>query len=130
MVEIARFDRGKGVVRGDDFSARRWVPGIPASRTVDEAWLTVKSSKSHADAAAIFQKLITTSPNVGVGQIENQGAKGTALLRFDISAANTGALTAGALYYFDIQVRLDTNNIYTIESGEFGDVVEEITRDS
>ena len=130
MVEITKFDRGKGIVRGDSFSARRWVPGIPAGRTVDEGWLTVKSSKSDADGSAVFQKLITTSVNVGVGQIENQGTKGTALIRFDLSAANTGALTAGGLYYFDIQVRLDNNNIYTIESGELGDVVEEITRDS
>ena len=130
MVEITKFDRGKGIVRGDSFSARRWIAGIPAGRTVDEGWLTVKSSKSDADGSAVFQKLITSSANVGVGQIENQGAKGTALARFDLSAANTGALTAGGLYYYDIQVRLDNNNIYTIESGELGDVVEEITRDS
>ena len=130
MVEITKFDRGKGIVRGDSFSARRWVTGIPASRTVDEAWLTVKSSKSVADASAVFQKLITTSVNVGVGQIEITGTKGAALIRFDLSAANTGALTAGSLYYYDIQVRLDNNNIYTIESGELGDVVEEVTRDS
>jgi len=130
VVEIAKFDRGIGVVRGDSFSARRWIAGIPATRTVDEAWLTVKASKSDADAAAMFQKVITSGVNVGVGQIENQGIKGTALLRFDISAANTGALTAGALYYHDIQIRLDNNSILTIESGEFGDVVEEVTRDS
>jgi hypothetical protein len=86
---------------------------------VAEGWLTVKALIADADGSAIFQKIITTAPNAGVGQIENDGAQGVCIVRFDILAANTLALTADAFYYYDIQLRLSTADILTLESGQF-----------
>ena len=105
-------------MRGDNFSIKRTVTGVPGSRTIALAWLTVKSAISVNDATSlIFQKAITPSNVAGTGQIEDTGATGVGILRFDVTTANTTGMTADTQYYFDIQIKLDNNDILTLEKG-------------
>lgn len=117
MVIESNLHNGLGIVRGDVFSIRRTVNKIPSSRTVVEAWLTVKAAVADVDASATFQKIITSTDSAGTGQIEDTGADGSAVIRFDITAANTTAMTASTSYFYDIQIRLDNSAILTLESG-------------
>lgn len=120
---------GLGIVRGDVFSIRRTVNKIPSSRTIAEAWLTVKAAIADADGSATFQKIITTADVSGTGQIEDSGADGSGILRFDLTAANTTAMTAGTQYFYDISIRLDNNSILTLETG-MTSAVAQVTIDS
>lgn len=120
---------GLGIARGDVFSIRRTINKIPSSRTVVEAWLTVKAAIADVDASATFQKIITSNDVAGTGQIEDTGADGSAVLRFDLTAANTTAMTAGTVYYYDIQIRLDNSAILTLESGTTS-AISQVTIDS
>jgi len=122
------FDNNEGFVRGDAF-ARVFFVNRLRGLTVSEAWLTVKAATSDADGAATFQKIITTSNVAGTGQIENAGSTGTAKLRFDITTANSEALTAGTVYYYDVQVKLSNNDIVTLVKG-FATAEEQVTRDT
>lgn len=117
MVSDGNLHNGIGIVRGDVFSIRRTVNKIPSGRTIVEAWLTVKAAIADVDASATFQKIITSTDVAGTGQIEDTGADGSAVLRFDLTAANTTAMTAGTSYFYDIQARTDTSDILTLESG-------------
>jgi hypothetical protein len=129
MVVEGNLHGGLGIVRGDVFSLRRTVNKIPSARTVAEAWLTVKAAIADADGSATFQKIITTGDVQGTGQIEDDGADGSAVLRFDLTAANTAAMTAGTEYFYDLQLRLDNNNILTLESGKTS-ATSQVTQDS
>lgn len=122
-------DRGEGFIRSDQFPIRRRVYGVPASDTIAEAWLTVKTSKSDADGSALFQKIITSSNVAGTGQIEDTGSNGTAVLRFDVLQADSAALTADTQVFYDMHTRLSTaGNLVTVESGTVI-ATEEITQD-
>lgn len=109
-----------GVVQGDDLEVRRTVPGLPSGQTATEAWFTLKADPSAIDPG-VLQKVITTSNNPGTGQIEKDGSvgngNGVCELRFDLTAANTAALTAGLTYYYDVQVKTSAGKIYTAETG-------------
>ena len=120
---------GLGIVRGDVFSIRRTVNKIPSARTIAEAWLTVKAAIADVDGSATFQKIITSADVAGTGQIEDTGADGSAVLRFDLVAADTLAMTAGTSYFYDIQIRLDNSAILTLESGTTS-AIGQITQDS
>ena len=117
MAVTGNLHGGLGIVRGDVFSIRRTINNIPAGRTLAEGWLTVKAAIADVDASATFQKVITSSDVAGTGQIEDTGADGSGIIRFDISATNTLAMTAGTVYYYDVQVRLDNSDIFTLETG-------------
>lgn len=129
MVIESNLHNGNGIVRGDVFPLRRTINKLPSGRTVVEGWLTVKTAIADADVAAIFQKIITAADVAGTGQIEDTGADGSAVVRFDLTAANTTAMTAGTNYYYDIQVRLDNNDILTLENG-FTSAQTQVTIDS
>ena len=117
MAVTGNLHGGLGIVRGDVFSIRRTINNIPAGRTLAEGWLTVKAAIADVDASATFQKVITSSDVAGTGQVEDTGADGSGIIRFDISATNTLAMTAGTVYYYDVQVRLDNSDIFTLETG-------------
>ncbi len=117
MVVDGNLHNGLGIVRGDKFAIRRTVNRLPAGRTIAEAWLTVKAAIADADGSATFQKIITTTPSSGVGWIEDAGSSGSGIIRFDLSSTNTLAMTAGSSYYYDIQIRLDNDDILTLEKG-------------
>lgn len=117
MAVTSNLHGGLGIVRGDVFSIRRTIDNIPAGRTLAEGWLTVKAAIADVDASATFQKVITSSDVAGTGQIEDTGADGSGIIRFDITAANTTGMTAGTVYYYDIQIRLDNSDVLTLETG-------------
>lgn len=115
MVVQIPFDDGVGLVRGDNFPKRYYVTGIKGV-TVTSGRLTVKTALSDADPG-VFQKAITSSNVAGTGQIEDTGANGIATLRFDITTANTEALTADTDYFYDVQVVLSDSQVLTLVKG-------------
>lgn len=117
MVTVTNLHLGKGIVRGDIFSFRRTVTGVPSGVTIASAILTIKAALADVDGSAIVQKSITTSNVSGTGHVEDTGADGIGVLRFDMGSADTLAMTADIKYYFDIQVTLSSGDVLTIESG-------------
>src|SRR3972149_1562721 len=92
-------------VLGDDVEVRRTVAKLPEDQTVAQAWLTIKEKLSDTDAAAILQKIIPTAELAGTGQIEDDGAEGKALLRFDLTPEDTILFTPGNAYCYDVQIK-------------------------
>lgn len=115
MVVESTLHGGKGIVRGDQFSIRRTVTGIPVGLTISAASLTLKSTIA---ASALFSKAITSSNVAGTGQIENTGTSGVGKLRFDILDDDTLLMASDTEYFYDIQITLDNSDIYTLESGK------------
>ena len=118
MVVNIPFDNGNGLVRGDQFSRLVFVKDLPAATYISTSRLTVKAALSDADGAATFAKAITTAANSD-GQIEDNGATtGLARLRFDITTANTEAMTADTQYWWDVQVVLNNGDVFTLIKGK------------
>ncbi len=104
-----------GFVAGDDLEIRRTVTGLPAA--IDVAWLTVKRYAGEPDDEARLQKRITATDVPGTGQIVEAGGPGTdGDLRFDLTPEDTASLGAKP-HVHDIQVKLLTGKVYTIEKG-------------
>jgi len=104
-----------GFVAGDDLEIRRTVTDLPAAIAV--AWLTVKRHHKQSDDEAKLQKRITTTDVPGTGQVVEAGGPGTdGDLRFDLTQADTASLGA-KWYVHDIQIKLATGKVYTIEKG-------------
>ena len=104
-----------GFVVGDDLEIRRTVTDLPAA--IDSAWLTLKHYPSQPDGEAKLQKKITTTDVPGTGQIVVAGGPGVdGDLRFDLTPADTTDLRTKR-YVHDIQIKLVTDRIYTIEKG-------------
>ena len=117
MVVESNFHGGIGMVRGDKFSRRYRVTKVPTTVLISAAHLTFKNALSDLDAAAIVKKIISTSNSAGTGQIENAGAAGVGLIRFDLTDTDTLLFTADVKYFYDVQVTLDSGDIFTLESG-------------
>jgi hypothetical protein len=104
-----------GFVVGDDLEIRRTVTDLPAD--IEAAWLTLKAYPTQADDVAPLQKVITTSDVPGTGQIVDAGGMGVdGDLRFDLTPADTLILGVRR-YVYDVQIRLSTDKVYTIEKG-------------
>ena len=116
MVVETNLHLGKGIVRGDKFSLRRTVRGVPSGATISGSILTLKSTIATADPG-LFQKSITSSNVAGTGQIENTGASGVGTIRFDLDDSDTLLMAADTEYFFDIQITLSNGDIYTLETG-------------
>ena len=114
-----------GFVVGDDLEVRRTVTDLPAP--IESAWLTFKRYPRQPDEEAILQKKITTVDVPGVGQIVVAGEPDVdGDLRFDLTPADTTVLDT-RLRAYDIQIKLTTGKIYTIEKGTLqltGDVTQ------
>jgi len=121
MVVESNLHGGKGIVRGDQFSIRRTVIGVPAGITISSAILTLKSA---IGGTALFSKSITSSNVAGTGQIENTGTSGISVLRFDILDDDTLLMTADTEYFYDIQVILSSSDILTLETGKTSAIAE------
>ena len=114
---VTKLDRGVGLVRGDIFSLRRTLNGL-LGRTVDEAWLMVKTGYGVADGSATISKNITGTDAPGTGQIEDSGATdGSAVVRFDFTNTNTTAVAAGTVYLYGIQALLSDGQVLELETG-------------
>ena len=104
-----------GFVAGDDLEIRRTVTGLPAA--IEIAWLTVKRYVGQPDDEASLQKRITATDSPGTGQIVEAGGPGDdGDLRFDLTPEDTASLGAKP-YVHDIQLKLVTGKVYTIEKG-------------
>lgn len=104
-----------GFVVGDDLEIRRTVTDLVAP--IEVAWLTVKHHPAQRDEEARLQKRITTADVPGSGQVVEAGGSDTdGDLRFDLTQADT-ALLGTKRFIHDIQIRLTTGKVYTIEKG-------------
>jgi len=99
-----------GYAIGDTLSIAREVIDLPVGRTVTQAWMTVGS----------LQKIITSAPQAGIGQITDPGADGAASLLFEFTITDTGVTLAHErAAHFSIQVKFDNGEIATLEAGDF-----------
>jgi len=104
-----------GFVEGDDLEIRRTITELPAAIAV--AWLTVKRHHNQPDEEAKLQKRITSMDVAGTGQIVEPGGPETdGDLRFDLTQAETESLGTKR-HVHDIQIKLVTGKVYTIEKG-------------
>lgn len=104
-----------GFVAGDDLEIRRTVTNLPEA--IVAAWLTVKHFPAQPDEEARIQKRITTTAVPGTGQIVESGGVGTdGDLRFDLTQDDTARLGARR-WVHDIQIKLASGKVYTIEKG-------------
>jgi len=104
-----------GFVVGDDLEIRRTVTELLAP--IDVAWLTVKHHPGQPDEEARLQKRITTTNVPGTGYITDTGGIDIdGDLRFDLTQADTENLRMRR-YVHDIQIRLTSGMVYTIEKG-------------
>jgi hypothetical protein len=120
MSDVIRKSDGTNYVAGDSISVQRDVTGVVVTDGLAEAWLTFKVNPTDADPGAL-QKDITTTQVSGTGQIAQTGAAGdgdgTGSLLFQLTPTETATLGAGVLYYYDVQVKAASGNIYTPEVG-------------
>jgi hypothetical protein len=101
---------------GDNWTIRRNVVRIPTGQTIVKAWFTVKL-KLQDDDPGILQKIITSVNQAGVGQIEDAGGSGTAIVRFDLTPADTVLFAPWQTYYYDIQVKTNLDHYDTSDDG-------------
>lgn len=112
-----------GLVAGDTrelvFSPE--IPGLVAgtTRTVTKAWLTVKASETAVDptenaawTASGGMLSISSTNVVGRGQILSGSSPE---MRFDLTAANTAALSPHQDYHADVQVKMSDGALYTTD---------------
>jgi hypothetical protein len=90
-------------LQGADYSYVASVACNPADPLV-KAYLTFKAEKTDADPGAL-QKTVTVNNSAGVGQIIDDGStNGIAQIRFDITAAQSAALSPRD-YWWDVKVK-------------------------
>lgn len=104
---------------GSYLRLRYTATGVPLGSVLFSAKLTIKSTET--SNSSLLSKIITASPNVGIGQIENIGASGTSVLRFDLPPVDTSLLVdstespINCFYWVDIT--FDTGEVTTLEKG-------------
>lgn len=104
-----------GFVVGDDLEIRRTVTDLVAP--IEVAWLTMKLHHGQPDDEARLQKRITIADVPGTGQVVEAGSTETdGDLRFDLTQADTESLGTRRFVH-DIQIRLTTGKVYTVEKG-------------
>lgn len=123
----------QNVVIGDSFKIERFyglTSPLPLGVTVSKAYLTCKQSDSQSDAAALFQRSITTSQTAHgqilkaatTGSSSVTAADGTVVscpagslaLYFDVLSAQTSGAIEGD-YKMDIQLIMSDGQIHTME---------------
>ena len=109
----------QNLVQGDYLDIVRNIGNLPT--TISKASFTVETKAkltSTSDGTnVVFQKAITTSTGAGVGIISDTGGSGTAIVRFELTNADTILLTGDTIFYYDIQVLTSSGKIYTPELG-------------
>lgn len=112
----------EGWVCGNNVDITNDVPGISLTDPVLTAKLTIKVSPTDLDAAALYQKTISATPVIGVGQLTQDGSasngNGTASVWFQLTKAETAALGSVIRYYYDIRV-------FTVSGNSFNAVLDD-----
>ncbi len=105
-------------VRGDSYQLPRTVTiSDILPENLAKAWFTVKRRIVDTDAQAILHKTITTVLSAD-GQIDEAGsAIADGHLYFLLTAADTNAMQALTLYYYDIKVLSSAGDAKVVESG-------------
>jgi len=80
-----------------------------------EAWFTVKSDLALSDAMASFSLHVTQSGTI-YGGCYNY-TDGAMAVDFTVPYTTSKTMLPNSTYLYDIQVRMDTGSIYTIETG-------------
>lgn len=114
MTDLLRSD-GTNPVRGDSLTVERTVTDIPDGESLTDAWLTVKSSLSDADADAVMQLTIDVTAGDD-GQITDSGSGDprTGTLVFTVTPDHfTAVLKGNREYLYDIQVLTDEGTVGT-----------------
>jgi hypothetical protein len=105
------------LVAGDTWKFVRTYTGLQTGVTISKVYLTVKENPTDTDAAAMFQKSITTTASAS-GQItDSTTADGS--IAFNVIAAKTDTilLTPEQDYYYDFQGIGSDGMVYTFETG-------------
>lgn len=104
------------VVSGDDFQIVREITNVNTGQHLTNAWLTIK--ENNWDSTYIIQKAITSSDVPLQGVISDTGDTDTvANVKFNLTADETILLKPFYSYVYDIQVKTNTDLIYTPEIG-------------
>jgi hypothetical protein len=110
---------------GDDFDFDGTFPRVPAGQRLVKAWLTIKHDPSDADAAAVYQSVITMTPDASGNAILLDGSEnvrngyGKAELHWLLPRATTALFPVGPDLYYDVQVRSSAGLEATVERGVF-----------
>jgi hypothetical protein len=109
------------IVIGDDYDFDRSIEDIPEGAAVVAGWLTIKEDIADPDSAAVIHKLVTSTPQTGIGEIVDDGNNSTRTARIivQLTNADTALFNPRILYWYDIQIRTDTEKNYTVERGRF-----------
>lgn len=114
------YDKLIEVFQGSAADVDIWYRIVPFGQRIVSARLVVKQNPNDADGAALFQTLITTTPDGDGNQIIADGAStvtgilyrnlgtiptGTCLMHWLLTDAFTATLQAGRDYYYGVQVR-------------------------
>ena len=104
-------------VGGDDLRISRTYTELPEGVSINKGYLTIKRLATSDDADAILQKQISAAEAVA-GQITDASTTGGSIeLYFDLTGAETGALTPLVAYHYDVQIVSIAGAIYTCEKG-------------
>lgn len=102
---------------GGDKQVKVKITGVPLNNLLVKGWLTVKSKVTDADPG-IFQKIITSSPVGGQGQITDDGnTDGAGEFVFELTAVNTALLSEGVSYEYDIKAKQADGKVFPVERG-------------
>ncbi len=116
MRRNARIDGLTSQDAGAGVPILRSVKRVPLTNPLTKAWLTVKTAETVADPGSL--QLAITTTNTVAGQITDDGhATGTGQLKFTPTQAQLGALTAGASYVYDLQLKFQDGTEWTAEKG-------------
>src|SRR5689334_20862071 len=109
--------RISGFTNDSDASFAWIVTGVPAGAFIASARFVVKPSQISPDSAIIISKVVTTSDNAGVGQVEDDGADTIGRVRIDMTPSDSALLTPLTEYAYWIQITLNTGQKTTLEKG-------------
>lgn len=100
----------------DTYKLTRNVPSTPNDSPITDAWWTVKNDPELPDDTAIFSLHITPteSPSGIVSNYEDLSGQ----LAFIAVPDDSAAMTNLTSYYYDIQIKLVSGEVYTVEVGK------------
>jgi hypothetical protein len=99
----------------DTYKFMRNIPSTPNDELISDAWWTVKTDSVLPDDEAIFSLHITTTLTTS-GIIYNYLDLSARLL-FTTQPTDSAMMDVLTTYYYDIQVKLANNEVYTVEYG-------------
>lgn len=100
---------------GDTYILDRYITTLSGYNLISDAWWTVKEATNVSDANAEFSLHVTTSGSTH-GQIIK--TNDYTQLHFIASSSDTTPLYGLETYFYDIQVKLSNDYLYTIEVGK------------